>query len=91
MFSKWKGEAPLEDFWNGALSANDPQLHGHPMLWRPSWKSKALPIAVDGDAARFSRRNNIEVCVWGPLLAEGSTWSTKLVCAAFVKTCLASA
>eukprot|EP00969_Alexandrium_andersonii_P029366 1282605-Alexandrium_andersonii.AAC.1 len=44
MFSSWKGQQPLHQFWTDALDTGDPTLLNHPLCDRPDWKNKALPL-----------------------------------------------
>ena len=77
----------LADFWGKAVSLEDPQLRGHPMLEVEGWVDKAVPMVLYGDGARFARKDSLELICISPLLSRGSVWANKWVLAAFVKSC----
>ena len=66
----------LENFWNQVLP-DDPRLIGHPMLQKPDWKQRAIPMILWGDGGAFTRRNNtlLALCC-GFLLASGWSWKS---------------
>ena len=76
----------LREFWNKAKALGDPQLHAHEMLDKEGWEDKAVPIAIYGDGASFSRTNLFEIAAWSLMLSKESTWATKMMMACFVKS-----
>ena len=76
----------LEDFWNGAEATGDPHLANHIVKSKAGWKSRAIPLVLYGDGARFAKHDSLEIACMSFLLSKESTWSSKMVMAAFVSS-----
>lgn len=76
-FKKFVGpEGVLEGFWQA--QEGSPLLHEHPLLSRPNWQKKTIPLAVHGDATPVSGLGKswgkqLDVYSFFSLLAHGST------------------
>jgi hypothetical protein len=86
VFAAFKLDGQLEAFWNECLAAGDPALHNHPVLLKPRWRARAMPLLVYGDGAAFSRNDSLEVVSCSALGHRGSTWRSRFVLAGLVKT-----
>ena len=87
LFDSWSPD--LSRFWSAAIAAGDPHLHNHPLVRRrpQSWRTRAIPITIYGDACRYSQRESMELACWSPLLLrKSSTWSSHFIAASWVKT-----
>ena len=56
---------------------DDPRLIGHPMLEKPDWKRRAVPLMVWGDGGAFTHAGNpiMFVCL-GFLLMLAFSWKS---------------
>ena len=70
-FRETFGIAKLPEFWS-SLDPNDPKLRSHPMLDKPDWQRRAIPIVIHGDGGQYTKSNNNSLMVtsWKPLLNE---------------------
>jgi hypothetical protein len=86
LFSSFTFDGELEAFWNRALETGDPQLHGHPVLDRPGWRSRAVPLLVYGDGANYTTRESVEIAAWGALSCRRNTWQSRYLMTGWVKS-----
>ena len=81
------GETGLCEFWS-KVKIDDPRLVGHPMVSKPRWMHRAIPIVIHGDGFVFTKNNNSMGAVsFGGVM--GSGWS-EIACwlmALFPKSC----
>ena len=79
------GESQLPHFWKQVAARRDPRLQHHPMLRRPQWSSKAVPISLHGDAVPCIRcgragSRSLDVYSWQGLLGQGPTlWQKQYI------------
>jgi len=74
----------LADFWTEIEARGDPRLLDHPMCKRTGWKSKAIPIALHGDAVPViavgkAGTQSMDNLSWQSLLARGPTMTVKFL------------
>ena len=65
--------------WWSRQPEDNPKFHGHPVLLREDWKSRALPIEVFGDGAKFTDVSGLYCLSWSFKLARGRTLETKFI------------
>ena len=58
----------LEEFWR-SFEDYDPQFVAHPMRRTRNWRTRAIPIILHGDGAKFTceSKNSLMVVSWRPL------------------------
>ena len=66
----------LEQFWKSAAKAKDPRLATHPMIAKPNWQRRAIPISLHGDAVPAigvgkAHSRSYDCYIWQSLLAMG--------------------
>ena len=60
---------------NSTVRDDDPRLVGHPMVQKPNWKKRAVPLCIHGDGARFTQKGNkLLILSVSFLLADGWSW-----------------
>lgn len=75
----------LETFWV-SYDMSDRRMWNHPLLDRADYRTKAIPIVIHGDGARFnSRGNSLMVLSWSLLTAESGIWDNIFMFAAVPK------
>ena len=87
VFDQVFGTSRVDDFWKGAVAANDPKLDNHPMKGDPNWMKTFVPIFVHGDGVPFQGRDSLLAFVWGSLLSTMSSVDMSIYLAGFPKSC----
>jgi hypothetical protein len=67
-------------FWQSCIDRNDPRLLKHPILQRPDWKIKGIPIAIHGDGVACVNvgkpgTKSMDAISWASVLSAGTTLS----------------
>ena len=63
LFDKWVTSG-LRSFWD-SVSEDDPKLKNHPMQKCKSWKNRAVPMVMWGDAAEFAKKHGTSILIMG--------------------------
>ena len=83
----------IKSFWESQLG--NPNISGHPMVRRPNWMSKAIPVILHGDAVPVtgvgkSWGKSSLVISWCSLLGRGTTIASHFLIFAIINTMFAS-
>jgi hypothetical protein len=84
VFDEWKKD--LSEFWSAVDVVDDPHMYNHPVRVRAGYEDAAIPFALHGDGASFSRKDSLEVCSIGSLLYKAGTWRNKYVMGTWVSS-----
>lgn len=77
----------IEQFWQQAISNNDPELVSHPMLSVARFASQFVPLFIHGDGVEYQDRDSLLTYSWGALLSSGSSQDSSLLLALWPKSC----
>eukprot|EP00969_Alexandrium_andersonii_P100997 4455910-Alexandrium_andersonii.AAC.1 len=78
MFGGPYDKQALVKFWQTVAERGDPRLAHHPMVRLPDWASRAIPIAIHGDAVPCtgvgkSSSKSWDCWTWQSLLTKGKS------------------
>ena len=80
----------VQSFWD-QVSPDDPKIIGHPMLEKPGWRQRAVPIILHGDGVQFTQRGNSLMTIqWKFLQNVEWGWDSCFHIADFPKMCVAA-
>ena len=85
----------LSTFWEGVARVRDPRLKDHPMIRKPNWQYRMLPIAIHGDEVAVVRQNrsgseSLDVLTWLCPLGDGNSLELKWYIASLFSSCKSS-
>lgn len=75
-------DAVLKSWWMGVSERRDPRIQHHPMLRKPGWEKKGVPIAIHGDGVPCIRvgragTKSLDAYSWHGLMGSQSTLFVK--------------